>query len=96
MPETAAATHTPAPWNAQLTMDGLWAIMGEQFRYLPRRDAAANARLIAAAPALLAAAQDVDAAHDAFREATAERFAPRLEDVLNAYTRLKTAIEAAS
>ena len=62
-PPAQAATHTPGPWAAILSSgDESWMVAAEMpVARIPNYDdrAAANARLIAAAPALLAALESM-------------------------------------
>lgn len=63
MTETAAATHTPGPWKLIEEGEGWWGVRTTDGQLgIGIFQSEANARLIAAAPALLAAAQDA-AAH---------------------------------
>ena len=61
-------THTPGPWNVGLREDQ--TIFTENLRVAtvecPRKEWKANARLIAAAPDMLAALKALHAAHRAF------------------------------
>jgi hypothetical protein len=75
MPTTQTATHTPGPWDIDARGQGRPIIMAHhsphgpmavcEMRYKPTlEEAEANARLIAAAPDLLAALRDAAQAFD--------------------------------
>lgn len=58
------STHTPGPWTAihnkwPIPHDDDWCVVGEQEEVIATRIGEANARLIAAAPDLLAALKSV-------------------------------------
>jgi len=57
-PPVATAKATPGPWRAHQHAKGFWRIRGAPGPYFAEVDTEPDARLIAAAPALLAALED--------------------------------------